>query len=389
MMDLEAVTDATALLDRLSVDPYPFYAQLRETGPICWVPELEMYLVTRYADVRAILRDADRFTTESPQSLIRRTFGEHMLTCDGPKHSRYRKAFQRDFMPDWIRDHMEAQIRDCARRLIGVFEADGTAELREAFASRLPIQVMLIAFGLPLENEQEFRSWYDHFEAALANHRGIDSIQLAADDAVRQMSEHFLAYMSRPTEGSLLDTALLPARPLSSEELVRNLSIIFFGGISTVEALILDALWVLLTEPGLRDGVAAEPALIDDLLEETMRWASPVQSATRFVRADMDYKGVHLRAGEVVNCMIGAANRDPTEFPDPDRFDIHRKNAIGHLGFAVGPHVCIGRRLARAEGHIAIAELLTHLPYIRLIPERSEPPTGHEFRQPRRLTVAF
>lgn len=382
-MNGERLSQPRITIDQLTADPYPFYAELRSTGPIVWVPELGMHLVTRYDDVRAILRDAVRFTTDSPKSLIKETFGEHMLTLDGQPHVRSRTAFQRDFMPDWIRDRMEHRIADAARLLLGSCSPSALTELRSAFASRLPIQVMLIAFGLPPEDEHRFRSWYDRFEAALANHRGIALVQRDADDAAHEMREHFRSRLERPTPGSLLDAA----RDLTPDEIVRNLSIIFFGGISTVEALILDATWALLTEPGVFQSVLADRSLIGNLLDETMRWAGPVQSATRFVRDDLNYGSVHLRAGEIVNCMIGAANRDPSEFPDPDRFDLHRLNARGHLGFAVGPHVCIGRRLARVEAEIAISELLDWSQEMKLVRDESEPPTGHEFRQPRRLTV--
>ena len=186
--------------------------------------------------------------------------------------------------------------------------------------------------------------------------------------------------------------SLLEAHPderLSDAEICRNLSIIFFGGISTVEALILDSLWALFAHPQTLERVRGEPALIPGVIDETIRWLGPVQSATRHTLRDTTHLGVLLTKDSVVNCMIGAANRDPSVFPEPHRFDIDRPNLQRHLGFATGTHACLGLHLAKAEGRIALEHLFRELPGLKLVGDQSSPPRGYEFRRPRALHVTW
>jgi cytochrome P450 len=132
-----------------------------------------------------------------------------------------------------------------------------------------------------------------------------------------------------------------------------------------------------------------DPALLPQVIEETMRWLSPVQSATRHVTEAFEWQGIQFSAHDTVNCMLGAANRDPSVFPDPDRFDPSRANARRHLGFATGAHACLGSHLAKAEVRIGLEALLGRLRNIRLERSLTDPPTGYEFRQPRKLTVSW
>jgi cytochrome P450 len=152
--------------------------------------------------------------------------------------------------------------------------------------------------------------------------------------------------------------------------------------------LLLNCLWALFETQGALDRVRRDTTLIPQVIEETMRWLSPVQSATRHVTERFEWQGVEFATGDTVNCMLGAANRDPAIFADPDRFDLKRANSRRHLGFATGAHACLGSQLAKAEARIAL-EVLLALPGLRLDREASEPPTGYEFRQPRRLTVTW
>jgi cytochrome P450 len=178
-------------------------------------------------------------------------------------------------------------------------------------------------------------------------------------------------------------------RSLTDAEIRRNISIIFFGGISTVEALILNSLWALLQHPETLQRVRATAALLPKVVEETIRWLGPVQSATRHAINDCTYRNVRFTARDAVNCMLAAANRDPSVFPAPERFDIDRNNLHRHLGFATGTHACLGLHLARATGRIALEHLLAELPGLRLDCEKSPPPSGYEFRQPRSMWVSW
>lgn len=381
---------AAVTLEALSRDPYPIFAALRAEEPISWIPALGMWYVVDYADVDAILRDDAHFTTASDHSTIFDTFGAHMLTVEGALHDRYKAAARKPFMPKVIRETLEARISALTDRLIDGFVKDGAVDLRPAFAARLPVQVMLALFGLVPEAEPQLRRWYDSFEAALANFTWDDGIRSRARENVSAfhalLQTHLDELRAAPDDGLL---SAMMDDGLSDAEIRRNASIIFFGGISTVEALILNSIHALLLHPDLLARVRADRGLIPHVLEEVMRWSSPVQSATRHVTREVTYKGLVLPPGATVNCMLGAANRDPAVFADPDRFDIDRPNLRRHLGFATGPHHCLGSHLAKAEARIALDRLLTRLPNLRGDAQRPAVPAGYEFRQPRALHLLW
>lgn len=350
-----------------------------------------MYFVTRYDDVTKILQDSDHFVVGTENSTVFDTFGEHMMTIEGEPHDFYKHAHQPFFLPTTIRDTLEDQIRAHVDLLIDGFEPQGEVEIRAAFASRLPILTMLSMFGLAPEEEPRLRGWYDSFEKALSNFTWDEDIRTAG----RESAAHFIALIQQyldalrssdrgPDDSTLLGALLrMPEGDrLSDEQICRNALIIFFGGISTVEALILNALYALSLHPETLERVRRDAALIPKAINETVRWLGPVQSATRHVVRETELHGVVFQVGDTVNCMLAAANHDPAMFEDPATFDIDRKNVQRQIGFAVGPHHCLGSRLARAEARIALQQLLTRLPGLRLDPAQVEGPQGYEFRQP-------
>ena len=176
---------------------------------------------------------------------------------------------------------------------------------------------------------------------------------------------------------------------LSGEELERNLSLVFFGGISTVEALILNALANLLPRPDLRVRLHSEPQLLPRILEETMRWSGPVQSATRHATRNIQLGDAIIEEGETVNCMLASANRDESVFDRADMFDPDRTGVSRYLGFAAGPHHCLGAHLARLEAATLISTLLRQFPDVALLEPSTIDIRGHEFRQPTRLRCSL
>ena len=385
-------------LESLSRDPFPIYARLRESEPVSFVPALGMYLITRYDDVRQVMEDDTNFVVGTEASVILDIFGKHMMTVEGTLHAQYRNAHQGFFLPPAIRATLEERIREHADRLIDGFEDSGEIELRSAFASRLPILTMLNLFGLDLGEEGLLRELYDEFEVALSNFTWDERIRQRGKRAASVFHELFQRYLDRMRDvpdsqpaGSML-ASLLQAdeeRRLSDEEIRHNAIIIFFGGISTVEALILNTLYALSSYPDQLRRVRANAALTSKAINETIRWLGPVQSATRHVAKDVELLGVRFSEGDTVNCMLGAANRDPAIFLDPDAFDLDRRNAGRHVGFATGPHHCLGSHMARAEARIALEQLFDRLPGLRLDLGRVAGPSGYEFRQPASAVAAW
>ena len=385
---------SSVVLSDLERDPYSVYARLQAEEPITWIDALGMWYVLRYEDVKSIVMDVENFTTGGEHSLIFDTFGAHMLTTEGDLHNKYRGSVQRAFNPGFIKTHFEAPVDRLASDLVRDLLSQGETELRSTFASRLPVQAILAAFGMPVEDEPLMRRWYNSFEKALANFTWDEQVRAEARKSVAEFHDYLgdaIRNARSCADGSLLvELVNAPeSERLADAEIKANLSIIFFGGISTVEALILNCMWALFAHPEVLDRARSEPQILPKVIEETIRWRSPVQSATRHVVRDTTYKNIRFAKGDAVNCMLGAANRDPAMFADPDRFDVERPNAARHLGFATGPHSCLGFQLAKMEGRLALHHLLAKLPELHLEQEKVCAPHGYEFHQPRSMHICW
>jgi cytochrome P450 len=352
-----------------------------------------MWFVTRYDDVVSVLRDWQTFTTDSSKSPIRSTFGAQMLSTDGPERRRYRTEAQPSFASRSIRQEWQGPIEETCADLIDGFSDRGESDLLPDFASRLSVLTVAMILGLPADDESRLRSWYDSFARALADFSDDPEVREPALEA----AEKFRTYLGRRIEEfrKKPDTSLLsrfaqacPER-MSEEEIFSNVMIILFGGIETTESMLLNALWALFRHPAQLQEVLDRPALLGPAIEESLRWEPAVQSCTRWATRPVELCGVRIETGDTVQCMLGAANRDPSHFADPDNFDIHRANADEHLAFGAGRHVCVGSALARLETEIGIKTLFERLPNLRLNAERSLAPKGHEFRKPPALVVEW
>jgi len=381
--------------ENLSRDPYEIYARMRKEEPISWIPVFDVYYAVLHEDVSMILRDDARFGVGAETMLTRDTFGSLMMTVNGDEHRRYRMATRAPFTPKIIKQDLEERIADLTNCLIDGFEGLGGVELRSSFASRLPVQVMLSVFGLPLEDEALLRRWYDAFEAALDNYVWDENVRAKGKKCVAEFKQHLQtrldACRGRTDQTGLLATLVNDQSEshLNDDEILQNALIIFFGGISTVEALILNTFYSLATHPETFERVKRDMDLLPKAIEETVRWVSPVQAVTRYVRSDTELRGVRLKEGDIINCMLASANRDEAVFARPDVYDIDRPDLSRHIAFAAGPHSCLGSHLARAEARIAISTLLSRLRDCRVDLNNTSEPEGYEFRQPRRLELSW
>ena len=386
---------ARVSLHDLDHNPYPVLRQLQESEPVSWVGDVGMWFVTRRADVIAVLKDPETFTTDSPASPIRAIFGAQMLSTDGPVRHRYKSHCVPAFTAKAVRETLAAEIEHCARELVQAFGSHGATDLRRSFASILPVRTITAVLGLPGEDEPRVRAWYDDFAPALANFVGDPKVRgrgLAAAESFRAHVRSHLRSLSREPNRSLLAVLATETRdPLSEDEILANALIILFGGIETTESQILNAVWALLQHEDQLREVRSDPQLAAAALEESLRWEPAVQSCTRYVRHATAIHGVELAEGEIVQCMLGAANRDPAWIPDPDRFSIHRPQAAEHLSFGIGQHFCLGAPLARLEARIACEQLLTRLGDIELaVPAGELTFVGHGVvRRVERLPLRF
>jgi cytochrome P450 len=377
----------------LAVDPYPIFTRLRETEPVAWMDEPGLWLVTRRDDVVDVLRRPDTFRTDAPGSTIRDTFGDQMLSAEGERHRRYKSQCNPPFNTRAVRDHavpfIEAQVHAC----LDEWAELSTIDLRPALASRLAVSTVASVLGIPSSLHETIRRWYADFAAALANFSWDEQIRARGQASAREFRatmKPLLDEIERTTEPSLLGTlGRHRTDRLSDDEIFSNALIVLFGGIETTEATLLNVIWALLQHPDILAAVRREPSLLPGAIDEAMRWEPAVQSCTRHVESPVTLRGVELDAGDVVQCMLGAANRDPAHFPNPDRYDITRANAGDHLSFGSGKHFCLGAALARAEVQVTLEILLRRFPALRADAERPSAPYGYEFRAPPTLDVVL
>jgi len=383
---------ATVRLRDLDRDPYPILRRLLQHEPISWIPEVSMWFVTRRADINAVLKDTETFTSQSPSSPILDTFGPQMLSTDGAQRLKYKSQCVPLFTAIAVRAKAES-IEQHAHDLVDQFATKGTADLRPDFAVPLSVQTIARALGLPKESVSQIRTWYDDFAAALANfNRDLATRQRGRTSAeeFRTQVRRLFPQLKHNPNGSLLSELLNGGgNRLSEEEILSNALIILFGGVETTESLILNAVWALLSHPDQLNEVRGNIGLIPAVIEETLRWEPPVQSCTRFVTRAVRMSGIELKAGDTLQCMLGAANRDPAGLHEPDLFDIHRPRVAEHLSFGAGPHFCLGAPLARLEGEISLRVLLNRLQGLALDPFRPSAPRGYEFRKPQNLFLQW
>lgn len=384
---------ATLTLDALSVNPYPYYRRLLAEEPVTWVPEVKLWYVARRADVIAVLDNMAAFTVQSPHSLLDETFGTMMLSADGELHQRLRNPFAGAFLPKAVRASSVALLEAQAHALIERFIADGTTDLVKTFADPLALYAVTAALGVPIVDFAQLRGWYHDFAAALSNFRHDPAMRARGQRAAHAFGHQLAAHLARlrvaPDESLLSQLLHDPETNLTERELISNLFVIIFGGLETTAAMFVNTIWALLTHPDHYAAVQRDPDLIKAAVEETLRWECPVQTATRHVTQPVTIGGVPFAVGETVQCLLGAANRDPAYFTDPDRFDLHRPNAAHHLAFARGRHHCLGAALARLEGEVGLRTLFARLPALRLSPAHQAAPYGHEFRSVPTLLVAW
>ena len=377
---------ASATIEALEADPHPLLAQLREHEPVSWVPSLECWLVTRHDLTLQVMRDAETFTVDDPRFSTGQVVGPSMLTLDGGEHARHRDPFARAFGLADVRARFTALIEDETDRLIDAIEPAGRADLRVALTGPLSVVAVAHALGLAATEADDVLAWY----AAI-----VDAVtQVTAGGEVTPAGREAFAALRSSIEQTLADDArasLLAAadEELTRDEVVSNAAVLMFGGIETTDGMISNALLHLLAHPAELDLVRADRSLIENAVEESLRLEPAAAVIDRYATRDTELGGASIGSRELVRVSIAGANRDPSVFDEPDRFDVRRRGVRRHIAFAHGPHVCVGIHLARLEASFAIARLLDRLPLLRLDPERPSAPRGLVFRKPPSLHVVW
>jgi cytochrome P450 len=379
---------ASVSLDQLERDPHPVLAQLRESEPVSWIAAMDCWLVSSHELALRVIRDAASYTVDDPRFSTGRVVGPSMLSLDGEAHARHRAPFAPPFRPLAVKDRFAALVAAEARRLIEGLAPAGNAELRRSLAGPLAAFAMTRALGLGPEEVATVLTWYDAIVGAVTEITAGADVPATGQDAFAALRERLLEVIHSGDRASLLAAAASDTE-LGDDAIVSNAAVLLFGGIETTEGMIANSVLALLERPAELARVRREPDLLGITIEESLRLEPAAAIVDRYAVADVELDGVTIGRGDLVRVSIAAANRDPTVFAEPDRFDLERSNAVRHLAFAHGPHVCVGVHLARLEARAALSILLDRFPQLRLDPARPSIVTGLVFRKPQALHVAW
>ncbi|WP_448581782.1 cytochrome P450 [Thermaurantiacus sp.] len=369
--------------------PYGFYARLHAEAPVWQDPVTGFFVISRYADMLAAIRDTESFSNDL-QVLDRRPRptppeAERILAQgyarpqvlqrnDPPQHGRYRRLIDRAFTASRVKA-MQPYIDGVVAELLAPIEAAAArgepVEFMSAFAIPLPSIVIADQIGVPRSDVANVKRWTD----ALLDPVGMMISPEREVECAREVVEfqrYFAARIAERREQpkddmlSALVSEMEGEAPLSTEEVLNLLEQLLTGGNETTTNALGSALLLLLTHPQEEARLRAEPERIGNFVEEALRMETPVQGLFRETRRDVEIGGVTIPKGAVVMLRHGAVNRDPAKFPEPDRFDVCRANASAQLAFGAGIHFCPGAMLARAEMASAFAALLSRFESFRL-----------------------
>ena len=382
-------------------DPYPMYQRLQADDPVHHSP-LGFWVLTRYADVIASLRDG-RLIKEPIAAFVAARFGIavppglglSMLDRDPPDHTRLRGLVSKAFTPKAL-ERLRPDIQRIVTGLLDRVDGHGEMDLIDEFAYPLPVNVICDMLGVPVRDHERFKQW------GLDIARGLDAIMLPPDSEVGQRSmagrRALAAYFreliaerrAAPRDDML--SALIAAEEagdkLNEEELLATCILLLVAGHETTVNLIGNGTLALLRHPGELSRLRDDPGIIGPAVEELLRFDGPVQRTARIPSEDVVIGGRTIPKGEMVMPFLGAADRDPAQFPDPQRLDLTRADNR-HIAFGMGVHFCLGAPLARMEGQIAINTLLKRLPKLALATDKPEFRQSLTLRGLQSLPVSF
>jgi cytochrome P450 len=389
-------------LPEVIADPYPAYHRLRAADPVHLSP-LGLWLLSRYDDCVMVLRD-QRFRREGFERVLEPIYGSlaeedrlprSMLFRDPPDHTRLRSLVNRAFTPRVV-ESMRPRIEQIVDRLLDRVQGSGGMEVIADLAYPLPVTVISEMLGVPEADRDAIRQW----SADVA--RSLDAIGLpAAPDLVtrgragrRALGEYFRSLIPerrRRPRSDLLSRLIAVGEhgdKLSEGELLATCVLLYIAGHETTVNLIGNGLLALLRHPAELSRLRGDPGLIPSAVEELLRYDGPVQRTARIAGADLEIDGRRIAKGSMVVILLGAANRDPAQFPDPDRLDVARTDNR-HIAFGFGIHFCLGAPLARLEAQIAFATLLRRAPRLALATATSQWRDSQVLRGLTALPVTF
>jgi cytochrome P450 len=383
-------------------DPYIELKKLAARGPVVegdFRNELGMapdataagkrvFMVFDYEAIRTAQANADVFSNDYFKEGLGLTYGKTITTMNPPEHPRYRKIFQKAFLPHIVGSWSQEFIEPVINTLLDKFAHRDRVELMKAFVEPYPFEIIYRQLRLPEGAEETFYK----LSTALSLYQVDMAHAREASDKLGTFLEAMIAER-RANPGTDLVSVLATVED-DGERLPDDLVISFLrqlinaAGDTTYRSTGSMLVALLSERPDQFELIKNDRSLIARAIEETLRWDGPININYRAVTRDTELCGVKLPKGAVIQTMSGMANRDPALFPDPGRFDLMRENARAHMAFATGPHICLGQHLARLEMTRAMNILLDRFPNLRLDPDTPRPfIQGHTMRSPKKLYV--
>jgi cytochrome P450 len=378
----------------LSSDPYDFYELLHRECPIYQIPETGTFVVTKYDDLRQVLKDFDAFTSDVriatknqhadlQQSILKDGGGwEHVQTLqrtDPPVHGRYRQLLDRVFTIKRVRE-LTPHIDEVVNEVIDTFIDKGQCEFNNDFAMRMPGIIISEQLGLSRDEVATFKKWGDAMlGAARAPVATEDEIRANAEielEAQLFLAEVFEDRRKNPQDdlmSGLVHAQLEGEEPLSMHELQNLMHQLITGGFETTQSALNHGMWALVRYPELVSQIRNDEKLLKPFVEEVLRWESPVQFLARQATRDVEINGTTITEGSMVMVGYGPANRDEEKFECPHKFDLGRKNVGAHLAFGSGAHFCVGALLARQEMMSSFKHIIERMDNIEMAKPLPDP----------------
>lgn len=406
-IDLSHELDQLLTSDAFCQDPYPAYQRLLHEAPVFWSEGWNAWVISSFDQVQASLRDVTNFSsagrmplltggmaeaTRQEMRVLEPHFTQGLIHTDPPDHTRLRGLVNKAFTSRAV-ERLRPQIEALVDGMLDRVAERGEMEVVRDLAYPLPATVIALMLGAPPEDRDRFKQWSDDIVALQESDLAPETVR-RAKDSIEEMKA-FLADLlrqrrARPEDDLLSNLAAVEedGRSLTTDELLATCVTLLIAGHETTTSLIATGLLTLLRHPDQLAHLRQNPELIGPAIEEIVRYESPIQRDFRRVARDVEFAGHRMRAGSLVFQMLGAANRDPKHFADPNRFDINREKRR-HLAFGYGIHFCVGAPLARLEGPIAISAVLRRMPDLALATEGIVWQGKRTFRCPTAVPVQF
>lgn len=379
--DIANMTSIDFTTDSYYQNPYPTYHRLRQLKGAYWLEHEDdtgsggMWMFSRYNDVVDILRNSQSISLDTKRLTPepeRTAFDYTLLHSDPPDHTRLRALIAVPFSNSGVRK-LEAAIGKMVDYLLDRMLESGDVEFQQDFALPLPVMVICELLGAPFEDAALLRNWSIDLVKGMDSTLANDELLKRRSTALAEMSAYFSDLLSRQQqpEETIIErlASASDAADCSPEEALGQCLLLLLAGHETTVNLLCNGLYTLLSNPLELEELRRNPGLIDAAIDEMLRFESPLQRTSfRVITDRCRIGGQEVEPGQCISAILASANRDPEQFPDPDRFDINRKPKR-HVAFGVGIHRCLGERLARTEAKIAFTRLLQRTPSMVLLTE--------------------